>query len=78
MGEAESNRGELFKIWRNPDSADDPIGYMGDFYPPNGRPVFVPSDLAELGFPPGEYTVRIPESRRRRLFPKWQKLRVRN
>lgn len=76
MSEAESNRGEPFKIWRNPDSADAPITYMGEFYPPDGCPVFFPSDLTELGFPPGEYTVLVPTSRRRQLFSKWQKVRV--
>jgi hypothetical protein len=68
---------EPFKIWRNPDEANEPIAYMGDFYPPGGCVVFVAQDLVELGFGPGEYTVRIPESfRRSGLFAKWQRVRI--
>jgi hypothetical protein len=68
---------EPFKIWRNPGDANEAIAYMGDFYPPNGRLVFVSQDLVELGFVPGEYTVRVPESSRHSgMIAKWQKVRV--
>lgn len=68
---------EAFKIWRNPSNADELITFMGDFYPPDGRPVLVPQDLIELGFAPGEYTVKVPDSARHSgMIAKWQKLRV--
>jgi hypothetical protein len=68
---------EAYKIWRNPASREDRITYIGEYYPPKGRPVFVAQDLVELGLPPGDYTLRAPDSRKApALIPKWQKLRV--
>jgi len=68
---------EPFKIWRNPESHSEPIAFMGDYYPPNGRVAFVQQDLVQLGFGPGEYTIRVPESLRRSgMIAKWQKLRI--
>ena len=66
-----------YKIWRNPASRQEPLDYMGEYYPPAGRTVLVVQDLVELGFAPGEYTLRAPDSRKfSKLIPKWQKLRV--
>ena len=65
-----------FKIWRNPSGRDEPIEYMGEFYPSRGRSYFTPRDLSELGFAPGCYTVLIPESARGRALSKWQKVSV--
>jgi hypothetical protein len=77
MTEEAPGRAEPFKIWRNPEDRSEPIAYMGDYYPPNGRVAFVPQDLVDLGFAPGEYTIRVPASLRRSgLIAKWQKLRV--
>jgi hypothetical protein len=70
-------RSSLYKIWKNPDGPDDPIRYLGDFYPPQGRPFFLAQDLVDLGFGPGEYTIRVPErGRLARLISKWQTVRV--
>ena len=77
MTEDVPSRAGPFKIWRNPDSSHDVVAYMGDYYAPGGRAVFVPQDLVELGFVPGEYTIRVPESlQRSRKIAKWHKLRV--
>jgi hypothetical protein len=65
-----------FKIWRNPTSREEPIEYMGDFYPPDGRGFFTSDDLHELGFAPGCYTVLVPESARGEALSKWQKVSV--
>jgi hypothetical protein len=73
MAEAAENKLGVFKIWRNPAMKGEPVTYMGDFYPPDGRVFFTPNDLQELGFGPGTYTVLCPERRRfARSFTKWQ------
>ncbi|PWT79042.1 MAG: hypothetical protein C5B58_14385 [Acidobacteria bacterium] len=66
-----------YKIWRNPASRQDSIAYLGEYYPPAGRIFLVALDLLELGFGPGEYTLRAPEQRKfPTLVPKWQRLKV--
>ncbi len=66
------------KIWRNPASADEPVAYLGDYYPPSGRPFFVAGDLVELGFGPGAYTILAPGRQRfSKLTSKWQTIEVR-
>jgi len=70
-------RSAPYKIWKNPCCSDDPIQYLGEFYPPGDRPFFLAKDLVELGFGPGKYTVRAPDDRRfARLIPKWHSVRV--
>ena len=66
-----------FKVWRNPDTAGDGPRFMGDFYPPQHQVCFYANDLEALGFPPGEYTVLIPDSvRKLSVLPQWQKITV--
>jgi hypothetical protein len=68
---------ETFKIWKNPSGYDDALAYMGEFYPPTGRFCFGPTDLRELGFPPGHYTIRLPDSiRKSHGLAKWQAVEV--
>ena len=67
---------EAFKIWRNPARRDDPIVFMGDFYLPAGHIYFTPDDLRELGFAPGIYTIRTPDSARQSGLSKWWKVCV--
>ena len=70
-------RSAPYKIWKNPSNSDEPIKYLGDFYPPHDRPFFVAQDLLDLGFGPGKYTVRAPDDRRLvRLIPKWHSVSV--
>jgi hypothetical protein len=70
-------RSAPYKIWKNPNCPGDPIRYLGDFYLPDGRPIFSAQDLVELGFGPGEYTVRAPDNRPfARLLPKWHTVLV--
>ena len=65
------------KIWRNPATHGEPVAYMGEYYPPKGRPLFVAQDLKDLGLGPGDYTILAPSGRRcPKLLPKWQKLSV--
>jgi len=67
-----------FKIWRNPASGAEGPTYMGEFCPPEGRPCLYASDLSALGFAPGCYTVRVPDSfRDLYLLPPWQRVDVR-
>jgi len=50
---------------------------MGELYPPCDQVTFIHDDLKALGFPPGDYTVRIPgKVRERYALPKWQTVRV--
>jgi hypothetical protein len=66
-----------FRIWRNPATRNEPVIYLGIYWPPNGHSFFAPGDLQELGFGPGDYTVLVPEEfRRAKLFSKWQKVSV--
>ncbi len=66
---------EGYKIWKNPNGQEDAPVYLGEFYPPNGQVCFFRTDLVELGFPPGDYTVRIPDSERKLYaLPEWQKI----
>lgn len=68
---------EGYKIWKNPNGQKDPPLYMGEFYPPNGQICFLWTDLVELCFQPGWYTVRIPDSvRQSYALPAWQAIRV--
>ena len=68
---------EPYKIWRNPETPEEPPRYMGDFYPPEGQAFFVHTDLEALGFPPGSYSVRIPEDVRHAVtVQKWQYVKV--
>jgi hypothetical protein len=68
---------EAYKIWKNPQTAEEPPRFMGEFYPPCDQATFIHDDLKALGFPPGGYTVRIPrEVRECYALPKWQTVRV--
>jgi hypothetical protein len=68
---------EAYKIWKNPQTSDEPPRFMGEFYPPTDLAMFIHADLKALGFPPGDYTVRIPdEVRERYALQKWQTVRV--
>ncbi len=68
---------EAFKIWRNPDGERDPVVYMGEYYPPNDQHCFHWPDLVELGFAPGHYTVRVPDSLRKLyVLPQWQSIQL--
>jgi hypothetical protein len=70
-------REAAYKVWKNPQTAEESPRFMGSFYPPNDQATFIHADLKALGFPPGEYTVRIPEEvRERYALPKWQTVRV--
>jgi hypothetical protein len=65
------------KIWRNPSNRGEPVAYIGEFYPPTGRFYFTAADLRELGFEPGQYTIRLPEQRPfAGLISKWQTVTV--
>jgi hypothetical protein len=67
-----------FKIWKTPSRNGDSPVYLGQYRPPNGQFFFFPTDLRELGFGPGDYTVLLPEeSRHAGLFSKWQTVTVR-
>jgi hypothetical protein len=77
MTEKLSQPTEGFKIWRQPASAEDPVVYMGEFYPPPEQTHFIQRDLENLGFAPGKYTVLIPASvRERYAVDKWQSVTV--
>jgi hypothetical protein len=68
---------ESYKIWKNPQTGEEPPRFMGGFYPPTDQAMFIHADLKALGFPAGEYTVRIPdEVRKRYALSKWQTVRV--
>jgi hypothetical protein len=68
---------EAYKIWKNPQTAEELPRFMGEFYPPCDQATFIHDDLKALGFPSGAYTVRIPsEVRQRYALPKWQTVRV--
>jgi hypothetical protein len=70
---------EGFKVWRNPTKRGEPVAYLGQYRPPNGRFFFIPKDFLELGFGPGDYTVRVPEgSPYAGMLSKWQKVSVPN
>ena len=66
-----------YKIWKNPiESQGSPI-YMGEAYAPSGQLCLRTKDLRDLGFPTGQYTIRVPESL---VFlydlPRWESLEV--
>ena len=68
---------EPYKIWKNPQTAEEPPRFMGGFYPPADQAMFIHADLKALGFPSGEYTVLIPgKVRERYALQKWQTVRV--
>jgi hypothetical protein len=72
-----NERTEPFKIWKNPDGPGGSLIFMGDFYPPVEQDCFYQGDLQNLGFPPGHYTIRVPDSLRKRyVSPEWQKIVV--
>jgi hypothetical protein len=56
------NRKGPFKIWKNPAEAEGSPTYMGEAYAPEGQLCLRRNDLRDLGFPPGNYTIRVPES----------------
>jgi hypothetical protein len=73
MAETMRTEQQGFKVWRNPQAPSEPVRYMGEFYPSEGRPFLTGSDLLELGFERGQYTVLAPPgSPHLRLFSKWQ------
>ena len=64
-----------FKIWKNPSSADEPIVYLGEFSPPDGQICLFATDLVNLGFSPGGYTVLVPGTLRAlHVLPAWQRI----
>jgi hypothetical protein len=66
-----------YKIWKNPSKNGESPAYLGQYRPPNGQFFFFPTDLQELGFGPGDYTVLAPdESTFPKLFSKWQKVTI--
>jgi hypothetical protein len=66
-----------FKIWRNPSEAGEYPKFMGEAYAPSGQLCLRPIDLRNLGFPPGSYTILIPESLTFLYdMPKWEALKV--
>ena len=68
---------EAYKIWKNPQTLEEPPRFIGEFYPPTDQIKFIHADLEALGFPPGDYTVRIPDAvRKRYALSKWQTVRV--
>lgn len=50
-----------FKIWKNPSEAGGSPTYMGEGYAPPGQLCLRTKDLRDFGFPPGQYTIRVPE-----------------
>jgi len=76
MAEKLGERGG-FKIWRNPSARWECVTYLGDYYPPRGHHFFTAEDLKDLGFTPGQYTIRVPEGTAlTRLISKWQTVKV--
>jgi hypothetical protein len=68
---------DVYKIWKNPQTPEEPPRFMGGFYPPADQFMFIHADLKALGFPPGDYTVRIPNDVREcYALSKWQTVRV--
>jgi hypothetical protein len=66
---------DAFKIWKNPSSAEEVTIYMGEFYPPKDQVCFFSPDLRELGFAPGHYTIKVPDSLRKvYVLPPWQQI----
>jgi len=50
---------------------------MGSYYPPRGHLCFYQADLQDLGFPPGSYTIRVPDSVcQRYALPQWQAIEL--
>jgi hypothetical protein len=77
MAEQESERREGYKVWKQAVTPDEPIQYLGEFYPPPQQAFFTNQDLRDLGFPPGQYTVLIPASvRAHYAVDKWQSVTV--
>ncbi len=68
---------EAFKVWKKPEGVEEGPRFQGDYFPPSGGPLFTPADLAELGFTPGNYVIRIPRwSRQECGSPPWQEIEV--
>jgi hypothetical protein len=66
-----------FKVWKNPLDADHGTVYMGEFSPPDGQVCLFATDLVELGFAPGGYTVLVPDALRTLYaLPPWQRIDV--
>jgi hypothetical protein len=66
-----------FKIWKNPSHPDEPVAYLGIFHPPQGQIFFTASDLRELGFGPGHYTLLATEGASLpAAFSRWQKVAI--
>ena len=67
-----------YKIWKNPLETEGSPTYMGEAYAPSGQLCLRTKDLRDLGFPPGHYTIRVPEPL---VFlydlPAWETLEVR-
>ena len=79
MSEGISEAQSGYKIWKNPAGSGEPVSFLGEYLPPNGRYFFTAKDLRELGFGPGDYTVLATSSSQRpKLFSKWQKVTVTN
>ena len=66
-----------YKIWKNPRGSEDSIQYMGEIYPPEGRFFLTATDLLDLGFALGRYTVLAPPNAPHSdLFARWQSIEV--
>jgi hypothetical protein len=77
VGKEAEMEAEGYKIWKNPGAWNESPLYLGEFYPPHGQACFFNIDLKDLGFAPGEYTVRIPDSLRKvYALNEWQKISV--
>jgi len=66
-----------FKVWKNPAGADEAITYMGEVSPPEGQVCLFATDLVNLGFSPGCYTVLVPDTLRALyVLPRWQRIEI--
>jgi hypothetical protein len=77
MAEASQQGNGLYKIWKNPSKPGEPVVYLGEYRPAEGQFLFNARDLRELGFEPGNYTIRAPEGcHHLKLFSKWQEVSI--
>jgi hypothetical protein len=61
-----------FQVWKNPQSPEGIVCYLGEFYPPSARCILTGNDLRELGCAPGSYTIGAPpDEAPSHQFEKW-------
>jgi hypothetical protein len=66
-----------FKVWKNPSGADEAIAYMGEVSPPDGQVCLFATDLMNLGFTSGGYTVLVPDTLLAlHVLPPWQRIDI--